>query len=143
MNICEQCCSHFGSSCCARTTLIFALGVGDMPNPKWGMPFPKGTGLGPIFTAFAKQAAAKPKAIVAKAAPKVQAKHAAPSAADGVPKAVPAQLDSSGIITKMRLPDFVVDDGIEVRVSAAHAHAAPGTVYRECRMGNTEGISLL
>eukprot|EP00435_Cladocopium_sp_Y103_P045584 s1134_g13.t1 len=44
---------------------------------------------------------------------------------------------------KMRLPDFVIDDSPEVRVSACHANATPGTVYRESRAGNVEDIPLL
>eukprot|EP00435_Cladocopium_sp_Y103_P024761 s4034_g6.t1 len=113
------------------------------PPPKWGTPFPKGTGIGPVLMAFANQAVAKPKAVAKKAAPKVPAKHAAPSAADGVPKAMPAQMDNSGITMRMRLPDHVIDDRPEVRVSACHASGAPGTVYRESRLGNVEDVPLL
>lgn len=59
------------------------------PPPKWGTPFPKGTTIAAVLGAFAATAVAKPKAVAVKPAPKVPAKYAIPSAADGVPRTQP------------------------------------------------------
>ena len=79
-----------------------------MIPPTWGTRFPKGTGLCPVLAAFMNQTVAKPKAVVETPAPKVHAKHAARSAANGVPKTMPAPIDSCGLVAKMRVPDFTI-----------------------------------